>query len=67
MDKANEMQPGMFWMMFQQADLALTMGDTDKARRVGMEALKAAKAAKESERGDFGYTERLEGFLAKLK
>ncbi len=67
MDKANEMQPGTFWMMYQQADLALTMGDTEKAKRVGMAALKAAQAAKETDRGDFGYTERLEGFLKQLK
>ncbi|QDV04696.1 hypothetical protein Poly30_01890 [Planctomycetes bacterium Poly30] len=67
MDKANEMQPGTFWMMYQQADLALTMGNTDKAKRVGMAALEAAKAAKATEGGDFGYTERLEAFLAKLK
>ncbi len=43
------------------------MGDTEKAKRVGMAALKAAQAAKETDRGDFGYTERLEGFLKQLK
>jgi hypothetical protein len=67
MDKANEMQPGTFWMMFQQASLAQSMGDMEKAKRVGMAALEAAKAAKATDRGDFGYTERITGFLEKLK
>ena len=66
MDKANEMQPGTFWMMYQQADLALMMGNTEKAKMVGMAALESAKAAMATERGDFGYTARLEEFLKKV-
>lgn len=67
MDKANEMRPGVFYMMYQQANLANMMGDTAKAKRVGMAALEAAKKAKASDAGDFGYSDRIQKFLDALK
>ncbi len=62
-DKAVEMSPEAFWMMYAQASLAHDMGNTEKATKC---AQKALKTATESKRGDFGYISKCNTLLGKI-
>lgn len=64
MDKAVEMSPQAFWMMYYQAEMAHKMGNNEKALACAMKSLKLSEA---SARGDFGYAARAKSLLEKLK
>ncbi|MGD1846648.1 MAG: DUF2911 domain-containing protein [Salibacteraceae bacterium] len=64
MNKAIEMRPKAFWYIHYKAELLADMGNTKEAIKTAEESLKMAKA---SEEGDYGYIDRNEKLIARLK
>lgn len=64
LDKAVEMTPEAFWQVYYQAELALALGNKDKAKSC-VEA--SMKLAKESPTGDFGYVAKGAALLEKIQ
>lgn len=64
MNKACEMRPEAFWMMYSKAELLKKMGKNKEAKAAAMKSIEVAKA---SERGDFGYIKKNEELIESLK